>query len=97
MDIRKLDVDGRWWKIGDIEVDLNSDEIYPANVRASVLAHRDADDEDGRNVAAILAAQVESGDTTPLPIVSGWLFSQSQKLVTRIWERIERIERERAA
>lgn len=97
MDIRKLDVDGRWWKIGDLEVDLSSDELLPTNVRACVLAHRDADDEDGRNVAAILVSQVAAGDTTPLPIVSGWLFSQSQALVARIWARIERIERERAA
>jgi hypothetical protein len=97
MEIKQLDTEGRWWRIGGREVDLNSDEILPANVRACILAHRDADDEEGHNVAAILAAQVEAGDTTPLPIVSGWLFAQAQKLVSRIWERIERIEREHAA
>lgn len=100
--IECLDPDGerRWWRVGRFEVDLSSTGVYPANVRALALAHRDADDEEGRNVAAFLAAQVDTEDFSPHPLTSGWLFAQSQKIHARIWDRIHRLEgitHERAA
>lgn len=93
IEIKQLDTEGRWWKVGRWEVDLNADEYtYPPNVRACALAHRDADDDEGWNVAALLASQIEAEDYEPLPVVSEWLFNQSQKIVKRLRERIARIE-----
>lgn len=86
----QLDDIGRWWRVDGREVDLNAAPgAYLANVRACALAHRDAVDDEGRNVAALLAAQVEARDATPLPVVSGWLFARAQQLATRLHDHLE--------
>jgi hypothetical protein len=91
--IRQLDDTGRWWQVGRFEVDLLAvSGTYPANVQACALAHRDAVDDEGLNVAAILATQVEAEDFQPLVVTSAWLFAQSQRILARIWERIDRVE-----
>jgi hypothetical protein len=91
--VEQIDDSGRWWRVGAIEVDLNSTTSYPTNVRACALAHRDGTDDEGQNIAAILDAQVETGDQEPLPLVSGWLFGQSQRLHRGIVEQIEVLRR----
>lgn len=93
MNVEQLDTEGRWWRVGRYEVDTRADEgTYPGNVRACALAHRDAVDNDGHNVAAILAADVEVGEHRSLPLTAGWLFARSQEIYTRAKARIQRIE-----
>lgn len=88
MEIRQLDQDGRWWRVGRHDVDLSSDTVYPPNVRACALLHRDGVGEDAANLAVLVAVQVESEDYTALPMVTGWLFAQSQEIVRRARERV---------
>lgn len=95
MNIEQLDDEGRWWRVGPFEVDTRADAgTYPGNVRACALAHRDAIDDEGRDIAAILAADVEAGEYRPLPITSAWLFKQSQIIDARLMAGIEKLEKE---
>lgn len=95
MNIEQLDEEGRWWRVGPFEVDTRADQdTHPGNVRACVLAHRDATDDEGRDIAAILLADVEAGEYRPLPITSAWLFKQSQIIYVRLMARIEKLEKE---
>ncbi|MGW4129476.1 hypothetical protein [Amycolatopsis japonica] len=102
MTIEPLDTLGRWWRVNGHEIDLQSTaDQYPH--RAAVLAHRDGADDEGRDVSAILAAAIDTG--SPLDglghlVVTGWLFTQSQRLVDRVRTRLAHLEgedRERAA
>lgn len=103
MILEPLDPSGRWWRVNGREVDLNSTEFVD-HCRAAVLAHRDATDDDGRNVAALLEAIID-GDLDPdidrtSFLISGWLFGQSQQLVARLRAQIDHLNgahRERAA
>lgn len=102
MTLEPLDDTGRWWRINGREVDLNTTEnIYP--YRAAVLAHRDGTDEEGRNIAALLATAIDTGIDLDGPThlaVTGWLFAQSQRIVARLRTKLADLEgdhRERAA
>lgn len=88
MEIRQLDQDGRWWRVGRHDVDLSSDTVYPPNVRACALLHRDGVGEDAENLAVLVTAQVEAEDCTALQMVTGWLFAQSQAIVRGTRERV---------
>lgn len=95
MNIRQLDQTGRWWRVNDRDIDLSSTE-YVGYLRAAALAHRDAIDDDDRNVAALLEAIVDgdldAADGRNAVIVAGWLFTHTQGLVDRIDARIQRLK-----
>jgi hypothetical protein len=92
MTLEPLDPTGRWWRINGREIDLNSTE-FVGHDRAAVLAHRDATDDDGHNVAALLEAiidgDLEPGTDRTTFLIAGWLFAQSQRIVARLRAQID--------
>lgn len=94
MTLEPLDPAGRWWRVNGREVDLNGTE-FVGHHRAAVLARRDATDDDGHNVAALLEAIVD-GDLEPDVdrtsfLIAGWLFAHSQQLVARLRAKIDHL------
>jgi hypothetical protein len=86
-----LDAAGRWWRINGGDIDLNA-EAFIGLERAAVLALRDAVDDEGSDVAALLEAGVDAGEMPGAVVAVGWLFKQTQRIVDRMWSRIDRIE-----
>lgn len=101
MNVEPLHGGARWWRIGTWEVDLRArNGTYPPNVRACALLHRDATTDQDHDLAAVLAAQVDTGDTTPLAAIGEWLYTRSQVIyhhARRIPARTEGTPRDPAA
>lgn len=93
-----MDSTGRWWLAHGVEVDLNAVEGgYPLVLRAAVLAHRDADSPEELDIAAYLEwASSPEGSAGELIAVE-FLSRKAQQLVARLNERLDRLERRRAA
>jgi hypothetical protein len=110
--IEPMEPGGRWWRVDGHEVDLNaSTGTYPLNVRAAVLAHRDADTPEEHDLAALLEWVTEAhplwdgacptcGRDCPdqsriRPLATDWLFVKSQQIHRRFTARLARLEAQR--
>lgn len=85
--IEQLDTAGRWWRVGQHEVDLSAQAgSYPPHVRAAALATRDGQDDHAADVAALAEAIID-GSIPPDPaaerMITQWMFDQSQRIVAR--------------
>ena len=107
--IEPMEPSGRWWRVDGHEVDVNSGSRYPMNVRAALLATRDATTPEGEDLAALLtwAVEVHSMWTGTCAVdgtvcetqeqarrlATEWLFTQAQVVHARVVARLAEAER----
>lgn len=93
-----MEPSGRWWWVNGLEVDLNAEAgTYPPNLRAAVLAHRDADTPEEQDIAAYLEWALDADPSEADEIAREFLWSKSQQIYRRLSARLDEIERRRAA
>lgn len=87
-----MESSGRWWLVNGQEVDLNADAgTCPPNVRAAVLAHRDASTPEEQDIAAYLEWALTAEPGEAFRVATEFCWTKSQQIYQRLLATIDRL------
>lgn len=83
--IERMEPTGRWWLVDGREVDLNAESgTSPPNLRAAVLATRDAETPSEQDVAAYLEWALSANPDEATRVANEVLWNGSQRIYRRL-------------